>query len=110
FGSRSPWQRRLWASGVVLTLKEVLEASQAMRLGVLRSEAFGDLTAYVAKLAGLDPGLGTAEIKQTLQQVLRKDMVPGGADYSTLDLILRDTEANYFTNLRTVASGPNKPK
>lgn len=110
FASGSPWQRRLWASGVVLTLKEVLEASQAMRQGVLHTETLGDLTAYASKVAGLDPGLGTPQIKQTLQQVLKKTMVPGGADYSTVDLILRETEANYFTNLRTVATGTNKPK
>lgn len=110
FASGSPWQRRLWSSGVVLTLKEVLEASQAMRQGVLNAETFGDLTAYAAKLAGLDPGVGTPQIKQTLQQVLKKSMVPGGADYSAVDLILRDTEANYFTNLRTGATGTNKPK
>ena len=110
FGSGSPWQRRLWSSGVVLTLKEVLEASQAMRQGVLSSETFGDLTAYAAKLAGLDPGIGGPQIKQTLQHALKKSMVPDGADYSTVDLILKSTETKYLSNVRAEIAAGQKPK
>ena len=35
FRGASPWQRALWSSGIVLTLQELLEASEAVRAGVL---------------------------------------------------------------------------
>ena len=35
FNSRSPWNRRLWNVGLSLTLREVIEAADAVNSGVL---------------------------------------------------------------------------
>ena len=34
FGASTPWHRNLWTVGLVLTLKELLEVTEAVRGGV----------------------------------------------------------------------------
>lgn len=96
FGSKTQWQRRLWGSGIVLTLREVLEASRAGREGSLKAETLGDLTNFAATVAGRDPGIGTAEDKQALQGALKKTMVPDGVEFSTVKLVVLDLEKHYL--------------
>ncbi len=100
FASKTQWQRRLWGSGILLTLREVLEASKAVRAGILHTETLGDLTAYAAALAGRDPGVGTTENKRTLQQALKKTMVPDGVEFSTVKLVAEEIEKTYLTRWR----------
>ena len=40
YGAATPWHRGLWTVGLVLTLRELLEASEAVRSGVLHQRAF----------------------------------------------------------------------
>jgi hypothetical protein len=96
FGSKTQWQRRLWGSGIVLTLREVLEASQAVRAGILHAETLGDLTNFAGTVAGRDPGVGTAENKHALQNALKKTMVPEGVESSAVKLIVSDLENHYL--------------
>jgi hypothetical protein len=92
--------RRLWGSGIVLTLREVLEASQAVRAGILHTETLGDLTNFATTVAGRDPGIGTAENKQALQNALKKTMVPDGVEFSTVKLVVSDLENHYLSRWR----------
>lgn len=39
-GAKTPWHRGLWTPGTVLSLKEVLEASEAVQAGVLSGGSF----------------------------------------------------------------------
>lgn len=54
FGSGTPWQRRLWAVGTVLGLKEVLEGSEAFQSSVLSQRSFQDLCQTVEISVGQD--------------------------------------------------------
>lgn len=109
FGSRTQWQRRLWASGIVLTLREVLEASEGVRSSVLSAETFGDITNFASALAGPDPGLGADQNRRALQQALKKTMVPNGVEFEIVKLGIRDLGANYFLRWQTVLASATHP-
>ena len=74
FDSRSPWHRRLWNAGLCLTLREVLEAAEALRSGVLSRGSFKDLVNAAQELAGRDPGAGTAEERNVLRTALLRTL------------------------------------
>ena len=59
FDSRSPWNRRLWNIGLSLTLREVLEAAEAVSAGVLSPNSLNFLVNVPQRIAGTDPGAGT---------------------------------------------------
>ncbi len=44
FGTRTHWHRRLWTTGLVLTLKELLEVFSAVRSSVLYKNSVEDLS------------------------------------------------------------------
>jgi hypothetical protein len=99
FGGSTPWYRRLWCPSVALTLKEILEASHAMRAGILSEETFATAVQSATLLAGPDPGVGSKEEKRALQHALaKKSIVPDGVDYATVRLAADAVEANYFRN------------
>jgi hypothetical protein len=102
FAGASPWQRALWTSGIVLTLHEVLEASEAARSGVLSIDTFRDLASMASRIAGPDPGIGTDANRRALQQALRSDVVFGGVDYHTIGHIAADLKVNYLKNWQAV--------
>ena len=85
FDSRSPWHRRLWNAGLCLTLREVLEAAEALRSGVLSRGSFKALVNAAQELAGRDPGAGTAEernvLRTALLRALKSQHPMDGLDY-----------------------------
>ncbi len=109
FGGASPWQRALWTSGIVLTLDELLEASEAVRSGVLNIDTLRDLASTASRIAGPDPGIGTDANRRALQQVLRGEVVHGGVDYHTVREIAADLEVNYFKNWQAVLQDGVQP-
>jgi hypothetical protein len=96
FGLASPWQRGLWCTGLVLTLKELLEASEAVHARVLHEEAFRYLAAEAVKLVGIDPGSGDRQQKRLIQKCLTKDLSYGGLDWLTLSKITEEIERHYL--------------
>jgi hypothetical protein len=112
FGSKTQWQRRLWGSGIILTLQEVLEASEAVRAAVLSTDTLGDITNYAATLAGTDPGIGAPENRRVLQQALKKTMAPNGVDFSTVKIVIADLQKNYLirwkATLAATQPGPER--
>jgi hypothetical protein len=96
FGSGTPWYRRLWCSSALLTLDEVLEASYALRAGILSEDLFGATVQVALSLAGPDPGVGTTEAKRALQQSLKKSIVPDGVDFGVVKLGAETIRGNYL--------------
>ena len=79
FGVPTPWYRRLWCPGAVLALREVLEASHAVRAAILSEDTFGSVVRSATALTGPDPGIGSKTTKRALQQALdKKTIVPDG--------------------------------
>lgn len=111
FGANTPWHRRLWGSGIALTLKEILEASHAVRAGVLSGDTLSDLTNYAIVLAGKDPGVGSAERKRVLQRALRGNVTADGVEFSVVQAAIDDLEASYLSRWETaVADAGARPQ
>ncbi len=94
FDTRTPWHRRLWATGLILTLRETIEASDMVAAKVLYQNSVKALADTAIVLAGTDPavtsgdpGVGTAAYKRKLHKLLLSDLPTGSIQ--CLDL-LRD--------------------
>ena len=98
FGARTSWQRSLWSPGSVLSLEEVLEASQAVQDGILAEGALRNLIDYTITLIGPDPGIGPAPRKQALIRALKSPIRMDGAEYNQIKLLLQTIEAEYLQN------------
>jgi len=103
---RTPWHRRLWGHGLVLTLKEILEASEAVSVGVLSEAALRYLISTALKLMGPDPGVGPPQQKNLLQQTLKTELRFRGLDYVTLAQLTRDIEENYLNRWAAALKTP----
>ena len=90
FDSRSPWNRKLWNIGLILTLSEVVEALEGYRVGVLSEQSLKYLLAHAQKAAGIDPGAGGPEERQLLQGALSSKPRLGGLGHH---LIVRQEAA-----------------
>jgi hypothetical protein len=99
FGGPTPWYRRLWCPSVLLGLKELMEASHAVRASIIGEETFAAAVQSLTLLSGPDPGVGSKEAKRALQAALsKKIIVPDGVDYATLKLTTESVEKNYLHN------------
>lgn len=85
FDSKTPWQRGLWTPSVSLTLREVLEASEAVSAGVLTPATLQSLASYCLELVGRDPAFGDAEQKKVLQNALRGDAKSGPISFEGVE-------------------------
>lgn len=110
FGAVTPWHRRLWSTGVVLTLRELLEATEAVRAGVLTDASVKYLISSAAPLVGRDKGVGDATQLRVVQQSLRSEMRYGGIEFQKIRQIIEDLEEHYLERwaaaLTTTASCP----
>ena len=75
FADTTPWARRLWDAGSVLTLRELYEAAEWVDRQVLSTKALVWLAQDVERLVGRDRGIGERELRQQLQGVLRSGLV-----------------------------------
>jgi hypothetical protein len=91
----TPWNRSLWSINTLLTLREVLEAADASRSGILGEDSLRRLSSLAIRLMGKDPGLLDAE-KQVLQDALRTSPRHGGLAYHTIAQLLDQIEPEYL--------------
>ncbi len=113
FGTRTHWHRRLWTIGLVLTLKELLEVSSAVRSSILFQNSVEDLSRSAMALAGRDPGVGGKQQLESLQRSLRSEVRYQGMDYMVVDQLSAEIALSYLTrwaaSLRTPArSAPER--
>ncbi len=108
FDVRAPWHRRLWATGLILTLREVLEASEMVAAKVLFQNSVRTLADTGIVLAGTDPGVvsgdpgvGTPAYKRKLHRLLQSDLLAGSIEYLELSQIATDLESRYLQNWST---------
>jgi len=83
--SKTPWQRGLWEAGVALTIKEVLQASEAVLAGVLSAATLQNLSSHAIELIGRDASFGDDHQKKLLQSSLRSDSKNGGIAFNGVD-------------------------
>ena len=96
FTSSTPWHRALWNPGLALTLRELLEASEAVRAGVLSEDTLKSLGSSCLRLSGPDPGAGDRPRLQVLQQTLQGRLRYDGLDFHTLSTLAAEIEGDYL--------------
>ena len=109
FDSRSPWNRRLWNVGLSLTLREVLEAAEAVNSGVLGQNSMNFLTNVAQKIVGTDPGAGTDEEKRLLQRALKSKLRLDGLDYHVVKQQESRSRTAYLARWARALRGPGPP-
>jgi hypothetical protein len=107
FGSISPWHRRLWNIGILLTLNEILEASEAVRVGVLNQKSLEYLIYSSRPLLATDPGIGDRAILAVLQQALRSEVRYDGIEFRQIGQFIEDLRLHYLDRLALALSSPD---
>ncbi len=103
FDFRTPWHRRLWATGLILTLRELLEASEMVAAKVVFQNSVKALADTAIVLAGTDPGVspgdpgvGSSQYKKKLHKLLLSDLIFRSIEYLELVQIADDIESRYL--------------
>jgi hypothetical protein len=112
FSFKAPWQRGLWSSGIVLSLRETLEASQAVAAGALSNASLHNVATFTMVLAGKDPGVGDEKQKRALQEALRVDIKKGGLrflgiEYRILALLAKEIDSEYLKRWNSALATAN---
>lgn len=110
FGASTAWHRSLWVPGVVLTLKEVLEASEAQQAGILSEGSIKNLIGCAQAAIGPDPGIGPEAQKSCLQEALRSPVHANGAEYHRIKILTTMIERDYLTHWANAMRSGNRPK
>jgi hypothetical protein len=96
FAPHAHWQRRLWNVGLLLGLRETIEASDAVRARALSQEALGWLADRVRNNVAQDPGAGDQTQRTALMECLKRDLSADGLNYLMLQHFADDVEKNYL--------------
>ena len=91
----TPWNRSLWSLSTVLTLREILEAAEANRAGMLSEESVKRLAQVALRLAGKDSGVVKGE-KHVLNEALKAAPPYDGLNYHTVAQLAETINANYL--------------
>ena len=110
FDSRSPWNRRLWNSGLSLTLREVLEAATACRAGILSKRSLGFLVGTAHELVRTDPGVGIREEETVLHRALQSNLRMGSLDYHVVAQQELRVRTEYLARWAKELRGPEPPR
>jgi hypothetical protein len=96
FNAKTPWHRGLWNPGLVLTLREILEASEAARRSVLTEEALSSSVDAARRRASLDPGVGDPPRLKALQTALQPKLRFDGLDFLVLRRLTQEIQDTYL--------------
>ena len=94
----SAWNRSLWSVSLQTTLREVLEASEIRRHGILSDQSVLDLQNSASVAVGTDPGAGIEKNRKYLQHQLSGKAVitPGSLAAETVKAAILDLEDKYL--------------
>src|SRR5438132_10634883 len=90
FGSSTLWHRRLWTVGLVLTLRELNEASEAVQASTLSSNTLKTLSSAALALMGDDPGVGPPQQRRLLDKCLKTELRFRGLECEVLDQLTQE--------------------
>lgn len=96
-----PWYRKLWNSGSILTLKELLKLSHAVHNSVISESLFHDAIVFAIKRILCDEGIESSD-KDRVKAVLGKNqkikISYQSCDWYVLDELIKRIEAKYIAN------------
>lgn len=104
FAGISPWNRRLWHIGILLTLNEILEASEAVRAGALNQKSLDYLITSTRPLVSIDPGIGDKAIVSVLQQSLQSAVRYDSLEFWQISQLREDLNVHYLERLGVALS------
>jgi hypothetical protein len=105
----TPWNRSLWSLSTVLTLREILEAAEASRAGILSDESVKRLGQVAVRLLGKDPGVPDNE-KQVLSDALKTAPRYDGLSYHTIAQLADAISADYLLRWSGALTANNPPQ
>ena len=103
------WQRSLWNTGLVLCLKEILEASDAVQIGAISSRSVKWLADWAKGMIADDPGAGSKAERRALMELLGQDLASGGARYLELRQWIDTIESSYLSRWAVSVSEQELP-
>ncbi|HKT82542.1 MAG TPA: hypothetical protein VJQ84_01760 [Solirubrobacterales bacterium] len=104
------WQRSLWNTGLVLSLKEIVEASDAVGAGALNPASVKWLADSAKGRVTKDPGAGSAIEQKAIATLLTRDLSSGGANYLELLNWIAAIEDAYLERwIAAVSSTEDRP-
>jgi len=111
FGPAIHWNRSLWSIGTSLALKEVMEASEAHRAGILGPESLQAAIATSTRLIARDPGI-PGDQREVLQKSLnstgsKTSLRYEGLEYRTLQQIHLALDGQYLDRWADAIGLPN---
>lgn len=109
FQDTSPWQRRLWDAGLILSLNELVDAVRWSDAKVLSPSSVKWLAGDIERLAGRDRGVGERELRLQLQSVLRSPMKSGDARHRTLRELTALIGDGYLLRWASAAADVSRP-
>ena len=95
-GAETVWQRRLWDIGTCLTLREIVEATDAVAVGALSAEALRWFVGSELEPTGRDAGIGTPAQRSTLTRALKGQIAQGSFDVRIIQQIVESREHLYL--------------
>ena len=96
FGAETAWQRRLWDVGTCMTLREIVEAADAVAERALSREALDWLKGSALSLSGPDVGIGSPAERSTLTRALKGDVAQGSFDSRVIGSIVDSASRHYL--------------
>lgn len=92
------WNRCLWGVSLQTTLRDVLEACEVRRHGILSDQSVVDLQHSAAIAVGVDVGAGIEKTRRQLQQLLSGKAVvtPGSLAAETTAICVEDLNNEYL--------------
>ena len=109
FADSSPWQRRLWDSGTVLSLQELAEAAEWSANGVLSAGSVAWLAKDLERLAGRDRAIGERELRQQLTATLRVSLSTGSRHHRKLRQLTEMVNDGYVDRWLAAVDGNSVP-
>ena len=96
FGRRTPWHRGLWNPGLILTLRELLEASEAVSNQILHRNALNVIKSTCLQLLAGEPENVQDSRLAALRSRLSRSLDYDGLDYHALRTLTDQVESAYL--------------
>lgn len=98
----TPWDRRVWNSGTILTLQELVEASRWCSQGVLSDTSVNWLRTDVRKELGQDSGLNFADTRRQIEEITKKNIKYSSSERRQLEAITEFAADNYLDGWKNI--------
>lgn len=96
FGRTTPWHRGLWNPGLILTLRELLEASEAVSDQILNRKAPNVIKSTCLQLLAGEPENVRGSRMTALRSRLSKSLDYDGLEYHALRMLTDQVESAYL--------------